>query len=626
MSPATQDKKERHMTIRHGKLAAIGAAAAALALVVSGCGTPQTNDSGDGDKSEGPAGGGTVTVGWNQPLFSMNYMSGNGHATANYVITYMTRANWAYYDPDLNFVKNEELGQMRVDSEDPLTVTQTINANAKWSDGTPLSAVDLLLEWAARSTVFNDLSPEEVDRDEEGIATGIGEDQVFFDAGDPAVAIIKDIPTISGDDKEITFVYSKPFADWQYNFADYPLPSHVVGKRALGIDDPAEAQAAVAKAIQDNDRDSLAKIAKVWSFDFDLTAMPQGDDQELVLSCGPMLISDYVEGQYVTLKKNPDFTWGTPAKVDEIIVRYNEDPMAQVQALQNSELDIIQPQVTADVLTAVQGIKGVNHESGYEGTYEHVDLTYTSGGPFDPATYGGDTEKAKKVRIAFLKTIPRQQIVDTIIKPTQPDATTRDSYNLVPGSPDYDATVAANGFADYQDVDIEGAKALLAEAGVTAPQVRFLYGKSNARRVQEFQLIHESATQAGFEIIDAGSDQWGTKLGDDTYDASLFGWQNTSTAVFEPAANFISSGQNNFGYFKNAQVDSLYSELESVTDPKRQAEINTEVETILLADGFGITLYQFPSVLAWRDSIKNVSMTTISGTMFWNFWDWEVAK
>jgi peptide/nickel transport system substrate-binding protein len=95
--------------------------------------------------------------------------------------------------------------------------------------------------------------------------------------------------------------------------------------------------------------------------------------------------------------------------------------------------------------------------------------------------------------------------------------------------------------------------------------------------------------------------------------------------VFEPAANFISTGQNNFGHFKNDRVDELYAELEAETDPSRQEAINTEVETILFEDGFGITLYQFPSVLAWRDRVKNVSMTAISGTMFWNFWDWEVT-
>ncbi|MDR1635101.1 MAG: ABC transporter family substrate-binding protein [Bifidobacteriaceae bacterium] len=615
------------MRFRHRRTAAVAAAVAALALVVTGCQSPDTDDSGGKTgKSSGAANaGGTVTVGWNQPLFSMNYMSTNGHATANYVVTYLTRANWAYYDPDLNFVKNEQFGAMTVDSEDPLTVTQTINPAAKWSDGTPLDGSDLLLEWAARSGVFNDTSEEDIETDEEGNVINVTEGKVYFDAGDPAVQLIKDTPTISDDGKAVTFVYSEPFADWQYNFFDYPLPAHVVGKRALGITDPAEAQAAVVAAIQNKDAASLAKIADVWSFDFDINAMPEGEDAELVLSCGPMLVSNYVEGQYVTLKKNPDFTWGTPAKVDEIIVQYNEDPMAQVQALQNGDLDIIQPQVTADVLSTVQGLDGVQHESGYEGTYEHVDLTYTSGGPFDPASYGGDEEKAKKVRVAFLKTIPRQKIVETIIKPTQPDAAPRDSYNVVPGAPTYDATVAANGYAAYQDVDIEGAKQLLAEAGVTNPQVRFMYAKSNARRVQEFQLIHESATQAGFEVIDAGSDEWGTKLGDDTYDAALFAWQSTSTAVFEPAANYVSDGQNNFGHIDNAKIDELYDELATTTDPTRQEEINLEVEKILLEDGFGITVFQFPSVLAWRDRVKNVSMTPISGTMFWNFWDWEVA-
>jgi peptide/nickel transport system substrate-binding protein len=280
------------MRVRHGKLAVIGAAAA-LALVIGGCTSPETNDAGDDGGKTGGQGGGTVTVGWNQPLFSMNYMSTNGHASANYIITYMTRANWAYYDPDLNFVTNDALGEMRVDSEDPLTVTQTINPDAKWSDGVALSAVDLLLEWAARSGVFNDAEEADITVDPDtGEVTEVTEGKVYFDAGDPAVAIIEDTPTVAEDDKSITFVYSKLFPDWKYNFSDYPVPAHVVGKRALGIDDPAEAQAAVAAAITDKDMVALAKIAKVWSFDFDLTSMPQGDDAELVLSCGPMLISD----------------------------------------------------------------------------------------------------------------------------------------------------------------------------------------------------------------------------------------------------------------------------------------------------------------------------------------------
>src|SRR5690606_28634237 len=120
----------------------------------------------------------------------------------------------------------------------------------------------------------------------------------------------------------------------------------------------------------------------------------------------------------------------------------------------------------------------------------------------DPAAYDGDEETALKVRQAFLKTIPRQQIVDTIIQPLNEGAVVRDSFTQVPGSPWYDDIVANNGADEYAEVDIEGAQALLEEAGVEAPEVRFLYGASNQRRAQQFQLVKESAEQAGFVIIE----------------------------------------------------------------------------------------------------------------------------
>ncbi|MCL2804207.1 MAG: ABC transporter substrate-binding protein, partial [Micrococcales bacterium] len=372
------------------------------------------------------------------------------------------------------------------------------------------------------------------------------------------------------------------------------------------------------------DKEALSKIAQVWNTDFDITAMPSGDDAELALSCGAFLIKDIVQDQYVTFAKNPDYTWGPEPKVDEIIVRYNEDPMAQVQALQNGELDIIHPQVTTDVLQAVEGMAGVQFESGTEGTYEHIDLTFNNGGPFDPATYGGDGEKAKKVRLAFLKTIPRQQIIDKLIVPLQPDATTRDSFNLVPGAPGYDETIAANGSADFAEVDIEGAKALLAEAGVTDLKVRFLYGKSNVRRAQQFQLISESAAQAGIEVVDNGSDDWGSMLGDGSYDATLFGWQSVTTGMSDSAATFMTGGQNNFSGYTNPKVDAGYEELQVTLDHDKQIEINIGIESELWADAYGVVNFQFPAVTAWNEKVSPVSATAIYATVFWNFWEWEV--
>ena len=115
-------------------------------------------------------------------------------------------------------------------------------------------------------------------------------------------------------------------------------------------------------------------------------------------------------------------------------------------------------------------------------------------GPFDPATYGGDAKKALLVRQAFLHGVPRQEIVDKLIKPINPDAEVRNSFLKTAGTPGYDEIVAQNGSADYAEADPAMSKDLLKQAGVKTPvNVRLMYAKDNVRRVNEFQLDEAGA-------------------------------------------------------------------------------------------------------------------------------------
>ena len=158
-----------------------------------------------------------------------------------------------------------------------------------------------------------------------------------------------------------------------------------------------------------------------------------------------------------------------------------------------------------------------------------------------------------------------------------------------------------------------------------------MYAKANQRRIQQFTLIKEAAEQAGFKIVDNGSPEWGKKLGDKTYDAALFGWQSTGTGVTEADANYRSAangkpaGVNNFSGYANPKVNALYDELQVTLDPARQKAINEEVEKILVADAFGITIFQFPSITANSSKLQGVKHIPISPTVFWNFWEWKVA-
>ncbi len=595
------------------------AAAVAVGLALAACAPPE-----DQKKEQGPQGDTSVNVGWNQPFYSYNNDTTTGNATANANILYLMNGSFNYYNPDLELVQDKSFGTYEKVSDDPLTIKYTIDDQTKWSDGTPVDASDMLLQWAALSGALNTVDGDKVKRDPDtGAPSKTAAGQVFFDGQTPGMSLVTKTPEIGDNNKSITMVYDKPFADWEVNF-DVGVPAHATAEKALGLSDPQQAKDALVKAIQDKDNQALSKIANFWNSGYDYTAYPK--DELLRLSSGAYVMKAFEKNQFMTLEANPDYKGDHKAQIKKVTIRWNEDPLASVQALQNGELDLISPQSSPDVLQAVKAIDGVKVDTDVEATYEHVDLTYNNGGPFDPKTYGGDAAKAKAVRLAFLKTIPRQEILDKLIKPLQPDAELRESQTITPGAPGYDEMAAQNGSKDFDQVDIAGAKQLLKQAGVKTPvDVRFLFAADNVRREQSFELIRQSAKQAGFNVIDKSNADWGSLLGSGTYDATEFGWQSTSTAVSESDANYSSDGGNNFGGFKSDKVDKLYDELQTTTDPDRQLQIQIDVEKELWADGFGVTIFQFPSITAYNKNISNVQPIKLSPTIFYGFWEWKAG-
>lgn len=594
-------------------------AVAAFGMVAAACAPPAA------EEEQGPVGDTSVNIGWNQPFYAYNDDTSTGNATANAIVLYMMRSGFNYYNADLELTPDESFGTYEKISDDPLQVKYTVNEDVTWSDGTPIDAADMMLYWAGVSTNLNTVEGDAVERDAEtGEPKATSGDAVYFDGASPGLGLVTETPEVGDDGRSVTLTYDKPFADWEVAF-DIGVPAHVTAMKALNISDPQEAKDAFLTAVEEKDNATLSKIANFWNTGYNYTSLPE--DEMLRLSSGAYEMTEFEENQFMTLEANPDYAGDLGASIEKVTIRWNEDPLASVQALQNGELDLIAPQSSPDVLQALEGIEGVTVETGVEGTYEHVDLTYNNGGPFDPKTYGGDEEKAKAVRLAFLKTVPRQEILDKLIVPLQPDAELRDSFNLTPGAPGYDEMAEQNGSQEFADVDIEGAKKLLADAGVKTPiDVRFLFAADNVRREESFELIRQSAKQAGFNVVDKSNADWGSLLGSGTYDATEFGWQSTSTAVTESDANHSSDGVNNFGGFKNEQVDALYDELQTETDPARQLEIQIEVEKILWADGFGVTIYQFPGIVAYNENISNIQTIAISPGIFYGFWDWEAGS
>lgn len=591
------------------------------ALVISGCAPGGGGDAGD---DSGLVEGSSITAAWNQAFYSMNGNTSFGNATANNNINYLVLDGFNYYNNTPELVQNTSFGTYELVSEDPLTVTFTVNEGVNWSDGTPIDAADLMLNWAALSRALDtpDFDPGEFTDPETGEFTeAFPTDVVYFDSGatpESGMGLVSETPEIGEDGRSITMTFDQPFVDWELVFTS-PLPAHVVAKNALGIEDNEEAKQAVLDAIESNDAAALAPMASFWNSGFNFTSMPE--DPELVTASGPYMISDFVADEYITLTANPEYSGDNTANIEEITVRFIPDPLAAVQALENGEVDIIQPQATADITTALEGIDGITVNTGLGGTYEHVDLQ------FDQGRNPENIFSNPLVREAFMKTIPRQEIVDTLIKPIiGDDAILRDSQLFVPGAAGYDEAASTNTSADYAEVDIEGARQLLAESGVTNTEVCILYASNNPRRVNEFALIQQSANEAGFNVTDCGSEDWGGLLGTPgAYDASLFGWQSTSLGVTNSLPTFVTGGINNLNFYSNERVDEIITELNTTFDEETQIELQVEMDRLLWEDFYGVTIYQFPEVTAFSDRVTNIDPSILAPTIFWNAWDWEVT-
>lgn len=605
--------------MRSKRMFAAVAVIATLSLAGTACAAPDASNDKGGSSNKKTS----LNLGWNQPMYSYNELTSNGNATANANIKYMMNGQFWFVDAEGNLQADTSFGTYEKTSDDPLTVKYTVADDTKWSDGTPVDAADLLLDWVSQSGNLNTIDADKVKTDD---ATGLPKNtkgKVYFDSSSVGLGLVKETPVISDDNKSLTLVYTKPFADWQYDMT-VSVPAHVTAEKALGITDAQEAKDAFVKAVQDKDNAKLEKISSFWNTGYDYTSMP--DDPALALSSGAYVLKKFTENQFLTLEKNPEYKGDHAAAIDQLTVRWNEDPLAQVQALQNGELDMFSPQVDSDTVKAAKQFSDADIKTGVEGTYEHVDLVFNNKGPFDPASYGGNAAKALKVRQAFLHGVPRQEVVDKLIKPINPEAQVRNSFVKTEGTPGYDEIVAQNGSADYSEVDPALSLKLLKEAGVKTPvNVRMMYAADNARRASEFQIYKAGLAKAGFNVIDKQSPDWGSKLGDGTYDVVFFGWQSTTPAVSSDREIFASGGLNNLNGYSNKEVNSLFDELVLTSDQAKQVELQTEIEKKLYEDAVGITVFQFPSAnISNKTRVTGLDPAILAPTMFYGFWDWKI--
>ena len=582
-----------------------GAGVAVTALALAGCTTAPAEET--------PAeSGGTITVATTNAFTSFNGDTPDANLDTNGMVGYLTGVSgglglggFLRLDKDFSILSNDDFGTIETVSEDPLTVKYTLNEGLTWSDGEPITADDMLVNWAQSSGWFDDA----VIDGSTGDVTN-GGTQYFTLAGSTAGIDTTAFPEIGDDNMSMTITYSTPFVDYQL-FNPIGKPAHVLAEKAgVSLEEFVE----LINTLPEGNPDApvapnatLKAAADFWNTGYDVTTMPS--DESLLVASGPFIVTDFQAESSITLEKNPEYKGTMSPAYDQLIIRFIGDANAQVTALQNGEVNAIQPQASADTLTALEANNATVH-AGNQVAYDHLDLTF--GGVFADAN----------VREAFLKTIPRQQILDSIITPINPSAEVLNSQIFLPTDAQYTDAVEASGYDAFTEPDIEGAKALLAGA---TPTVRILYNTNNPNRVDSFRAIQQSAQQAGFVIEDAGSPDWSSLLGSGSYDASIFGWVSPGAGNAALPQIFKTNGGGNYNLYSNAEVDTLVDESQVTVDNDALQQLKIEIDAKTAQDFYGLPLFQTPGIFADNGTVTGVDYFGGQTGIVWNAQEWTLA-
>ncbi|MDC7802362.1 ABC transporter family substrate-binding protein [Sphingomonas sp. BLCC-B65] len=255
-----------------------------------------TNDINPVSRSE-VTDGGNLQWALSSTIPNFNFYNINGALMDTYIVNTALLPRPFHYDASAQTSVNEDyFSSIEVTSDNPLTVTYTVNPKARWSDGSPIGAADFAGMWRANSGQNTDY---------QGWGT-TGYDQISS-------------VTEGSDPTQVVVTFAANFADWKSLF-DPLIPASLTANPEAFNDGWANAPLVTAGPF-------------IWG----------GEDQT---------------AQTYTLTRNPDW-WGDPAKLDSIVFRVYTDAAAAVGAFKTGQLDFSDILPDADQYAAAQSLPGV---------------------------------------------------------------------------------------------------------------------------------------------------------------------------------------------------------------------------------------------------------------------------
>ncbi|MFW5933577.1 MAG: ABC transporter substrate-binding protein, partial [Actinomycetota bacterium] len=321
---------------------------------------------------------------------------------------------------------------------------------------------------------------------------------------------------------------------------------------------------------------------------------PEEYIEEELVATGPYQVTDFREGESITLEANPDY-WGDPPANDRVLVQFFSESAQLKAALEAGEVDIayrdLDPQQRADL----EGNDQIQSVEGEGASIRYV-VFNTFMEPFD------DPE----VRQAFAAAVDRQRILDEVL-----EGAGEPLYSMIPPGFEtseplfqekYEGEDPASFLSD-QETPIEIELWYTTDHyGDTEPSI----AQNIERALEEsdvFDVQLESSEWAEFT-----QDAWPGE--DATYPSFLLGWYPDYFDPDDYIEPFYASG-GFLGFYANEEMDELIAAEQQVDDPAaaERDDVFADIQELAAEDVPLLPLYEETPFAFVREGVEGVEDT-----------------
>jgi peptide/nickel transport system substrate-binding protein len=303
---------------------------------------------------------------------------------------------------------------------------------------------------------------------------------------------------------------------------------------------------------------------------------------------GPFSFVSRVAQGPITLQKFPGYWNAGAISFDREVFTPVPDTTVRLNDLRAGQFDIIERLGATDVAT-VKSDQHLRLVTQPAVAYRTLAINIANG-----AGAKGPLAQDARLRAAFEKSIDRDAINQVVMN----GLFVPNNQTELPNSRYWDAS------HPVPPRDVEGAKALMREAGQPHPTVT-LVTENTPTEVQVGQVIQSMASEAGFDVklqsLETNTMVAGNIRGD--FQVSLVLWSGRADPDFNISIFLACDGFQNWGKYCSPQFDGLLNQARSTTDVTQRQALYRQVVDRYLADKPDIFLYNLTWLFALSDKL-----------------------